>query len=181
MFLIRRFEPEWLSAIEFISFSIPKMKQARMPRVVTSLPPSRCDPLKAINTRATWDLWQSCQVCRPVNTAPWPRPSPYRWPPGETLRACPQGNGDGTRPKGLGHPAEGQGVNCPPLSPSRLWSSSGVEGLNQIFLSPPCLSFDGFPENQNKISTKHVFFSPEFGTAQPQLTGSNGLIWTRQS
>ena len=125
---------------------------------MTSLPPSRSDPSKAINTSPTWDLWQFCQVCRPGNTALWPRPSPYRWPPGETLGACPQGNGDGTRPKGLGHPAEGQGVNCPPLSPSRLRSSSGVEGLNQIFLSPPCLSFDGFPENQNKISTKHAFF-----------------------
>ena len=125
---------------------------------MTSLPPSRSDPSKAINTSPTWDLWQFCQVCRPGNTALWPRPSPYRWPPGETLGACPQGNGDGTRPKGLGHPAEGQGVNCPPLSPSRLRSSSGVEWLNQIFLSPPCLSFDGFPENQNKISTKHAFF-----------------------
>ena len=123
---------------------------------MTSLPPSRSDPSKAINTSPTWDLWQFCQVCRPGNTALWPRPSPYRWPPGETLGACPQGNGDGTRPKGLGHPAEGQGVNCPPLSPSRLRSSSGVEGLNQIFLSPPCLSFDGFPEDQNKISNTRL-------------------------
>ena len=122
---------------------------------MTSLPPSRSDPSKAINTSPTWDLWQFCQVCRPGNTALWPRPSPYRWPPGETLGACPQGNGDGTRPKGLGHPAEGQGVNCPPLSPSRLWSSSGVEGLNQIFLPPPCLSFDSFPDKQN---IKHTLF-----------------------
>ena len=105
---------------------------------MTSLPPSRSDPLKAINTSSTWDLWQSCHVCRPGNTAPWPRPSPYRWPPGETLGACPQGNGDGTRPKGLGHPAEGQGVNCPPLSPSRLWSSSGGKvfpNLIQIWIA----------------------------------------------
>ena len=91
--------------------------------------------------------WQDCL---------WPRPSPYRWPPGETLGACPQGNGDGTRPKGLGHPAEGQGVNCPPLSPSRLRSSSGVKvwplpNLIQIFLAPCCLNLDGSPWTNSEL------------------------------
>ena len=57
---------------------------------------------------------------------------------GKPWGLAPQGNGDGTRPKGLGHPAEGQGVNCPPLSPSRLWSSSGGKvfpNLIQIWIA----------------------------------------------
>ena len=37
----------------------------------------------------------------------------------------PQVNGGFTRPKGPSHPAEGQGVNCPPLGPPGHWSSPG--------------------------------------------------------
>ena len=39
----------------------------------------------------------------------------------------PQVNGGFTRPKGPSHPAEGQGINCPPLGPSGQGSSPGGE------------------------------------------------------
>ena len=76
---------------------------------------------------------------------------------GKPWGLAPQGNGDGTRPKGLGHPAEGQGVNCPPLSPSRLWSTSG-EGL-----PPPNPNFDGFPWSNSELPEPMAEASSNFG------------------
>ena len=164
MFLSRRFEPEWMSACRFIAFSLPKRKKPDglwwhwLPaRAVTSSLPLPRRSVKGFKYQHIMRIFAVLPGCPSWQDCLWPRPSPYRWPPGETLGACPQGNGDGTRPKGLGHPAEGQGVNCPPLSPSRLRSSSGVKvtpHLIQIFLAPCCPNLDGFHWTNLEYSRK---------------------------
>ena len=57
----------------------------------------------------------------------WPGRPPYDNPVGvKPLGDYSQEvNGGRTRPVGPGHPAEGLGVNCPPLGPSGHWSSPG--------------------------------------------------------